>query len=655
MRKIKHNTRFWVGIRGACAINLPNWIKELLRIDKFSFRMKGSSGYSGLIILLGFPASAGMIQRVLTIGSIILIILSIAACSMEKAGQGAYYAVDPRFQELYQQLDGEDVLGQPISNKKFVAGSNIEKQYFEAAVMVYNPETSPKFYLEPVGLEAGFSDLPNADPENPNVKYVNGYIIPMEFAKLYEQLGGARWVGLPLTRARKNPEKGIIEQYFENMGFFRFEDDPPGVVRLLPYGLWRCAGECSRYPTLENAGLLRSTDVTTSPFAEVINRLGTNFTGKSLTDAYRAQDERLEQIFTNVVIYEDDDSPLGISLRPIAEQVGIEGDPLEERGTKTDMYFREIKDGKGFYIPSYFVDFISQYSGFALSGEPINQLREIREGVFRQCFQNYCLRYDSAAEEEEQVSLVPLGQRYKDQVYHDRAVTTPEVQGKRDFTLDVWEQSTQVSSSERQQIGACIHEGETPLRDIQVEMTLRIPQRGTRRFQLPATDAGGCSFYELEPIQAQNGTAVDYQVCFKGLNEGQQCKQDSFLIWGNESPPQNAQPTNTPVNNQERNVTLDVWELSPQIPSDEAQEIGACIHQGDNPLRNLDAELKVNTPQNGVIFYQTSPTDEGGCSFFRMDPITAKNGSTIPYQVCFTDADGEKMCKRDSFLIWGNP
>ncbi|MFO8037400.1 MAG: hypothetical protein R6U57_12320 [Anaerolineales bacterium] len=597
-----------------------------------------------------------MLRRFLNIISLAIIILSFAACSLEKAQQATYYVVDPRFKDLYQQLKGDEVLGQPISNKKFVAGTNIEKQYFEAAVMVYDPDSSPRYYLEPVGLEAGFSDLPNADPENPNVKYVNGYIIPMEFAKLYEELGAARWVGLPLTRARKNPEKGIIEQYFENMGFFRFEDDPPGVVRLLPYGLWKCAGECSQYPTVENASLVRSSPtLVDSPFKDVIARLGSTFTGSSLTEAYRAEDGHLEQIFTNVVIYQDPDSALGVALRPIAEVLGIEKDPLESKATKTDMYFRELEDGKGFYIPSYFVDFVSRYSGFELSGEPITQLREIRNGVFRQCFQNYCLRYDSAGKEGERISLVPLGQKYKGQVTQRLPVQSAEADQARDIVLDVWEQSPQVSSSEHQQIGACIHEGDTPLTSIQVELNLMVPQENIQTYQLPPTDDGGCSFYELDPIQAQNGTTVDYQVCFLGINDSEQCKRDSFLIWGNESPPDEVQPTNTAVNNDERNIILDVWELNPQIPSSESQEIGACIHKGDQPLKGLDAELKVGTPQNGVIFYQTSPTDDGGCSFFRMDPITAKNGSTIPYQVCFTNQEGEKMCKRDSFLIWGNP
>jgi hypothetical protein len=69
----------------------------------------------------------------------------------------------------------------------------------------------------------------------------------------------------------------------------------------------------------------------------------------------------------------------------------------------------------------------------------------------------------------------------------------------------------------------------------------------------------------------------------------------------------------------------------------------------------LDSELYLETTNSGVIRYQGAPTDGGGCSFFKIDPVDANNGETIAYQVCFLDEGGEKYCKRDSFLIWGNP
>jgi len=587
--------------------------------------------------------------------SLIILIFLLSACSFEQRDQATYYVIDPRFDELYEQLQGREVLGPPISNKKFVAGTNLEKQYFESAVMVYDPDSSPRYYLEPIGYEAGFTDLPNVDPENPNVRYVNGYIIPLEFAKVYDELGGSRWVGKPLTRARKNPEKGTVEQYFENLGFFRFEDDPPGTVRLMPYGLWKCAGECSKYPNVKNASAQnQAMETQQSPFTEVLSRLGSKFTGGVLSEPYRAADRSVEQIFENVVLYQDRESPMGVSLRPVVTILGLAQDPYQEAGQDSTMYFREVEPGKGYYIPTYFIDFVSRYSGFELSGEPVTRLRTTEEGWTRQCFENYCLIYDQTAPEPE-VSLQPLGVRYQEQTGQSQPAPTTAIQEQRNFVVDVWEQSQQISSLEEQQFGACIHEGDLAITGVSGELKLSTPRQGLITYQLPKTDQGGCSFLTADPVQAKNGTTIDYQVCFQGVKDEPICKKDSFLIWGNAEGGPSLEPTAAPADQGNQGFVLDIWELSPQIPSHEAQEVGACLHQDDQPLVNYAAELMVNTPEEGILLYKASPTDQGGCSFFKLEPIEARNGETIPYQVCFIDQQGEKFCQRDSFLIWGNP
>jgi len=593
--------------------------------------------------------------------------VAVAACSLDEKQQSSYYVIDPRFDEIYQKLQGESVLGPPISNKKYVAGTNQEKQYFESGVLVFDPDASPSYYLYPVGQDAGFSDIPNQDPENPSVRYQNGFIIPLEFARVYEQLGGERWVGPPLTRARFNPEKNTIEQYFQNLGFFRYEDDPPGDVHFMPYGLWKCAGECAMYPGVQNAALSSSAAATlASPFSEVISRLGTSFTGEAITQPYQAADGNLEQIFENVVLYQDPTSPLGAGLRPIVPDLGLSAAEHQKHNAKSEEYFREVEGGKGYFIPSYFLDFLNRYSGFELSGEPVSRSQQIREGVFRQCFESYCLLFDSQAPAGAQVRLAALGRKYQEITRTPAAANSPDVdQDRQRFQLDIWEQSPQISSSETQQIGACIHNGDQALSGVTAVLTLQMEGTSQQTHQFNPTDSGGCSFLELEPIQARNGSTVDYQVCFLGISDQQLCKHDSFLIWGNREEPTPSEPAadhsageasgKSDHRQVETQLVLDLWEVSSQISSSERQEVGACIHQGNQPLVGMKSELKLVTPHNGVIFYRTSPTDQGGCSFFRMDPVEAKNGETVPYEVCFFQKNGKKICQRDSFLIWGNP
>ena len=594
-----------------------------------------------------------MLKRLSQIILMILVLGLFSACSTPTQNGSAYYLVDPRFSELYDRLQGEDSLGPPISNKKYLAGSNLEKQYFEGVVMVFNPDDSPRYYLEPVGRDAGFSDLPN-NPDNSAARFLNGFIIPLEFSQFYDQMGGERWVGLPLTRARQNPEKNSIEQYFENMGFFRYVDDPPGVVHLMPYGLWKCAGECARYPGLENTGMSSSArEEIPSPFGEAIARLGTDFTGKSVSGAFRSKDGTIEQIFQNVVLYQDSSSPLGVSLRPISTLLTEDFKSFQDRADGAQDYYREIQDGGGFYIPSYFMDYIDRYYGFAISGEPISRLAEIREGVFQQCFQNYCLLFDSLAEASQQIRLLPQGQKYKDSFQRDASQPKERPRVVREIQLDIWEQLPQISSQESQQLGACIHEAGFPLKNVTPVVTLTEGGKTAQIVEFTPTDEGGCSFLTLDPILAKNGTTVDYQVCFRGIGEQEYCQRDSFLIWGNTENALITVPTaDLPIQDQ---VVVDTWELHPQISSLESQEIGACIHQDHQPLEGLNASIILEIPSAGVINYQTSPTDSGGCSFFSLEPVMAKNGETISYQVCFVNKVGENFCRYDSFLIWGNP
>jgi hypothetical protein len=255
------------------------------------------------------------------------------------------------------------------------------------------------------------------------------------------------------------------------------------------------------------------------------------------------------------------------------------------------------------------------------------------------------------------VRILPQGQKYKDSFYRDAGTPKNEPQRARNIQVDIWEQNPQISSLEMQQIGACIHEEGTPLVNIQAVASVHSEGSGTATYQFDPTDSGGCAFLKLDPIQAANGTTVDYQVCFQGLGEQEICKKDSYLIWGNtENDLINIPaPAAVDLNAAEPAITLDIWELYPQLSSQEIQEIGACAHQDNQPQQNLNTQLLLETPRDGVITYLSAPTDQGGCAFFQLDPVNANNGETIPYQVCFTNKNGEKFCERDSFLIWGNP
>ena len=129
----------------------------------------------------------------------------------------------------------------------------------------------------------------------------------------------------------------------------------------MPYGLWKCAGECSQYPGVQNAGISRSpAEEIQSPFGEAIARFGTAFTGHAVSSAYRSEDGNIEQIFQNIVLYQDATSPLGVGLRPISALLSRGDGSFQIRDDESQSYFWEVVDGQGYYIPAYFLDFINQ-------------------------------------------------------------------------------------------------------------------------------------------------------------------------------------------------------------------------------------------------------------------------------------------------------
>jgi hypothetical protein len=53
-----------------------------------------------------------------------------------------------------------------------------------------------------------------------------------------------------------------------------------------------------------------------------------------------------------------------------------------------------------------------------------------------------------------------------------------------------------------------------------------------------------------------------------------------------------------------------------------------------------------------VFFFPA--TSEDGIAAVLLPPITARNGTLVPYEVCLQNVDSSRFCTGDEFLIWGN-
>jgi hypothetical protein len=474
-------------------------------------------------------------------GLLSLILILLIGCSGQRSRfmsvptQEGAKEVDVLFQEFYDHLGGEKILGPAIS--PIFSHGDRKYQYVQAGCMEYNLEASPseRFRLSPLGLELGLLEPSVAAPEQSDQVYVDGHIIYDGFVPLYRQLGGARFVGRPLTEVLYNQEKQRFEQYFENLGFYWMENDLPEHVSLLAYGVWKCDSKC-RLQTSSSAQIQLpslSTALDGRIFREVVSRLGADFTGLALSDPFIGSEGKLEQIYENVGLIENPESPAQVSLQPLPEKVGIPPGPLAENNGVEGMVFWPVETEQGYNVPQQFLDYITQHGGVEVSGYPISELALEDDQVFRQCYTNLCLDYHllSNIPSDLRIRPAPLGKQYLERYYPNQGGGFTESQALRTISLQVWERYQFGGSNQAQEIGASIFEGKSPLSSIEPVLTLIMPDGSQLSYYFPPTGDDGQTLLKLDPIEAQNGTLIPYQVCISSLTYELFCVKDSFVIW----------------------------------------------------------------------------------------------------------------------------
>jgi hypothetical protein len=435
------------------------------------------------------------------------------------------YSIDPLFREFYDRLDGVNTLGMAISSLDIQG--NTKCQYTVGGLMVFDPMLSgaQRVHLAPLGVEMGIDEPAVPDPEQPGVRYINGHIIYADFLTLYDKIGGETVVGKPLTEVHYNPDKRRHEQYFENLGFYILDGEEPDAVHLLAYGAWNCNNKCrgdGQY------GIVGQPSVE-PPISEAVSKLGTDFTGFPLTEAYIAPDGKVEQIFENIVLVIDLSDPTRVELRPIQQKLGIIPDALAINTNDKNMFFYAVDGDKGYNIPLTFLDYINQHGGFGIFGAPISELSPVKDQAFRQCYVNLCLDRDTNGV----IHPAPLGYTYKALFYQPVSQTLPEPaqETSRAIVIQVWAAHQKIAPDKEQEISALITENDAPLVNIKPVLEISMPDGSQAPYVMPPTGADGQTHFSIPPAQAQNGTLIPYQVCITSNAEKRVCVKDNYLIW----------------------------------------------------------------------------------------------------------------------------
>lgn len=461
------------------------------------------------------------------------------------------YGIDPLFQDFYDRIGGANTLGQAISTT-FTYG-NSSYQYTASGLLAYDPslQSSQQFYLAPIGNDLGLRQAAVAPPNDPDMLYVDGHIIPPAFASMY-QFFGARIAGSPLTEARYNPEMQRFEQYFENLGFYRKENDPPQAVYLLAYGSWKCAENCSQ-PRNPNAEV-RLPESVGAIFAKSVERLGAQFTGFAISTPYNTPDGYGEQVFENVVLMTDPNQNGRVILRPITASLGIQPEPLALPSNQAGMTFILVEGERGHNVPEAFLDYLAQHGGLDASGPPISELFQVSPTVYRLCFTNLCL--DERREESGPLHILPaaLGHEYRrlpirplepipahnNPPVQTAPITSPQphaaspaqaaaaLPGK---AIEAWVRHTVLAPNQRQEFSIQVRDQDGPIRDAEPYINLTFSDGSVRTYYPPPTGKDGLTGLILEPIDAPTGSAVFFEVCDYNAGEGESCFEGSFLVW----------------------------------------------------------------------------------------------------------------------------
>lgn len=483
------------------------------------------------------------IKRFILFSILILLAALLQACSNGlSAGNSASVEtglpVDPVMREFYRALGGAETAGPAISNL-FQSGSAY-CQYAANFLMCYNPTLpeSERYYLAALGAQMGVRDDP-ALIAPPDSRVVGGYEIYAEFARQFDQFQGARYAGRPLTQLRYNESQNRIEQYFENIGFYRRLDVPAGQVQLIPYGRIECEQICQTGPELAAYAMPGGEADVPQVFTTQLMRIqGVQMIGQPLTTPYNTIDGGIEQVYERAVLYAPDGDVTRMQFKPAPLILGLAFSLPVEKMDDARMVFYPVQGELGYNVPLIFDAVIAGRGGMEISGKPISEIIKLEgQEIYRQCFENYCLDYDPSAPEPLRIRLAAVGARYIElnglQNYTVRQfVFTPE-----SVEMGVGELKPQIASDDTQEIVLVVLQraDRRPIPNVSASARIYLPDGQVLALEMPVTGLNGIASLLVPPQPGvPNGSLIPYEVCLDVQSETPLCISEAYLVWNSQ-------------------------------------------------------------------------------------------------------------------------
>jgi len=453
----------------------------------------------------------------------------------------------PEMETFYQKAGGENVLGALISPR--LEEGNYVYQYTVNALLFCERRIDGvgEVRFSPIGLDLNLA--PNQILTKVAEPQYEGNSIPVyqEFLPLYDRLGGKGRIGQPLSGLRYNPRQKRYEQFFEGVGMYRAENEPPDRVKLLAYGAWKCGNACL-YPVPSQAEVLVPVPIDPRVIP-LVQRLGLDLTGFALSPPIKSPDGKQIVIFENVVIEIQPESEGGVSLLPLPQKLGILPQGMVANQEDETKAFLSLDGDKGHHILRSFMNYIDAHGGLGLIGFPIGEPLEWEKGSIRQCFEKVCLIEDHQIEGIYRIRPSPLGFEYAslyfDSEFGEEGLSVyptevppsvnesvpPTEDLHPEVTLEIIEARPFVDGQTSQEIGVVVRFNNQPSVGIIPTLYLSFPDGEIYEFEMPPTNEQGKSFIEIPPTQAANGSLVAYRICITTPSGVQMCARDDYLIW----------------------------------------------------------------------------------------------------------------------------
>lgn len=486
------------------------------------------------------------------------------------------------------------MLGPAIS--PLIESGRIQSQYVEAALLTFDPSgrEGAEFRFAPLGVKLGISEPPIPEPDSADMVYINGHIVFPEFLQFYLQMGGVDVVGRPLTEAHHNPEKNRIEQYFENLGFYRFAFDPPGTVRLMAYGAYVCDFACKYSPS--SASIPSIQGLLPEPFSLEAARLGIGVTGLTLAGPHLAADGKMEVVFENVVMVLENErsEPFhGLTFRIWLPEI-LSGRPIDPLGFEHRSWLPFVVDvGARMETAS-------------------------KDGVFESFFGPIVIK--SARKLKPYVTLRPIARMI--------GIIPDSPMDEGDYPLMVFYKVRGKKGYH-----------------VPILFDHFLSRFGGLRFSGPPI---------TEPFVLEEGI---FRQCFENLcvdfSVRDQAPQIKLAPLGEVYQRIYSPQKEAAIHNLKRNgLELSVWETRPYVSTDQQMEFLVEIRKDGKPFSNQRPYIILKMPDNGQQRLQFQPTDQNGLTSLQLPLIPAPNATIIPYKICLEFPGFEQLCVEDHFLIF---